>query len=117
MAQTQTGKVVQVIGAVVDFEFFSQQLPAINNAIIIKDDARGMNITCEVAEHIGGRMVRTVAMSATAGVMRGMDGLDTGDSITVPVGPTSLGRIFDLLGNPIDGKGPVNAKMRLPIHR
>jgi F-type H+-transporting ATPase subunit beta len=117
MSTTQRCKVVQVIGPVVDFEVFSQQLPAINNAIILKDDKRGINITCEVAEHVGERVVRTVAMSATAGVMRGMDGVDTGAPITVPVGPKCLGRIFDLLGNPIDGKGEVNSEYKLPIHR
>ncbi len=117
MANKSVGKVVQVIGPVVDFEFFSQQLPAINNAIIIKDDARGMDITCEVADHIGERVVRTVAMSATAGVMRGMDGADTGAAISVPVGPKCLGRILDLLGRPIDGKGAVNSEFKLPIHR
>src|SRR2546426_10065124 len=104
MAQTQTGKVVQVIGAVVDFEFYSQSLPGINNAIIVKDEARNINITCEVAEHIGEHIVRTVAMSATAGVGRGLGGIDTGASITLPVGPACLGRVFDLLGHPLDGQ-------------
>jgi len=111
------GKVAQVIGPVVDVEFFTDELPAINNAITITDAGRGIHLTVEVAGHLGGNTVRTIAMSATQGLMRGMEAIDTGAPITVPVGATSLGRIFDLLGNPIDGKGPVAAKVRLPIHR
>ena len=111
------GKVAQVIGPVVDVEFFTEDLPPINNAITIADKAKGTTLTVEVAGHLGDNIVRTVAMSATQGLVRGMEAIDTGSPITVPVGATSLGRIFDLLGNPIDGKGPVDAKMRLPIHR
>src|SRR5437667_871143 len=109
------GKVAQVIGPVVDVEFFTEDLPPINNAI--KIEGKGIDLTVEVAGHLGDNIVRTVAMSATQGLVRGMDATDTGGPITVPVGHSSLGRIFDLLGNPIDGKGPVDAKMRLPIHR
>src|SRR5258707_14225864 len=111
------GKVAQVIGPVVDVEFFSEELPAINSAITIQDKDKGINPTVEVAGHMGDRTVRAVAMSATQGLVRGMEAIDTGGPISVPVGATSLGRIFDLLGNPIDGKGPVDAKLRLPIHR
>jgi len=111
------GKVAQVIGPVVDVEFFAAEMPAINHAIKIQDKARGIDLTVEVAGHLGENTVRTVAMSSTQGLVRGMEAVDTGAPITVPVGATSLGRIFDLLGNPIDGKGPVNAKVRLPIHR
>src|SRR5712671_476536 len=111
------GKVAQVIGPVVDIEFFSEEMPAINNAITIDDQAKGIHLTAEVAGHLGDNTVRTVAMSLTQGLVRGMEAIDTGGPISVPVGHSSLGRVFDLLGNPIDGKGPVDAKMRLPIHR
>ena len=111
------GKVAQVIGPVVDIEFFTEEMPAINNAITITDKEKGIDITVEVAGHLGDGLVRTVSMSATQGLVRGMEAIDTGDAITIPVGHSSLGRIFDLLGRPIDNKGPVDAKMRLPIHR
>ena len=111
------GKVAQVIGPVVDIEFFTEEMPAINNAITITDKDKGIDITVEVAGHLGDGLVRTVSMSATQGLVRGMEAIDTGDAITIPVGHSSLGRIFDLLGRPIDNKGPVDAKMRLPIHR
>jgi F-type H+-transporting ATPase subunit beta len=111
------GKVAQVIGPVVDVEFFTEDLPPINSAIKITDKEKNINLTVEVAGHMGDNTVRTVAMSATQGLVRGMEAIDTGAPITVPVGPTSLGRIFDLLGNPIDGKGPVTSKVNLPIHR
>ena len=111
------GKVAQVIGPVVDIEFFTEELPPINQAVKIDDKARGIDLTCEVAEHLGARIVRTVAMAATQGLVRGMEAIDTGGPITVPVGPPALGRVFDLLGNPIDGKGPVKAEHLLPIHR
>ncbi|MBM3858484.1 MAG: F0F1 ATP synthase subunit beta [Verrucomicrobia bacterium] len=111
------GKVAQVIGPVVDVEFFTEELPPINTAITITDKAKGMNLTVEVAGHLGNNIVRTVAMSATQGLVRGMEAVDTGAPIAIPVGPSSLGRIFDLLGNPIDGKGPVTATTKLPIHR
>ena len=111
------GKVAQVIGPVVDIEFFTEEMPAINNAITITDKDKGIDITVEVAGHLGDGLVRTVSMSATQGLVRGMEAIDTGAAITIPVGHSSLGRIFDLLGRPIDNKGPVDAKMRLPIHR
>ena len=111
------GKVAQVIGPVVDIEFFTEEMPAINNAITITDKDKGIDITVEVAGHLGDGFVRTVSMSATQGLVRGMEAIDTGAAITIPVGHSSLGRIFDLLGRPIDNKGPVDAKMRLPIHR
>ena len=113
----RTGKVAQVIGPVVDVEFFTEELPSINNAITITDKDKGIDITVEVAGHLGDGLVRTVSMSATQGLVRGMEAIDTGGAITVPVGHSSLGRIFDLLGRPIDNKGPVDAKLRLPIHR
>jgi len=113
----QKGKVAQVIGPVVDIEFFTENLPPINQAITIDDKAGGIHLTCEVAGHLGDNTVRTVAMNLTQGLVRGMEAIDTGAPITVPVGPASLGRVLDLLGNPIDGKGPINAKVKLPIHR
>lgn len=113
----QKGKVAQVIGPVVDIEFFTEHLPPINQAITITDEKSKIDLTCEVAEHLGDRVVRTVAMSATQGLVRGMEAIDTGAPITVPVGPPALGRVFDLLGKPIDGKGPVEQTHSLPIHR
>ena len=112
------GKVAQVIGATVDCEFRSEGLPDILNAIVIKDQEKGINLTVEVAMHIGDNIVRCVALASTDGLVRGMPAVDTGRPITVPVGQTCLGRVFDLLGRPIDGKGaiPADAK-RLPIHR
>lgn len=86
------GKVVQVMGPVVDVRFSDGELPAINNAIKIKDEARGIDLTCEAAQHLGDDIVRTVALSSTDGLVRGMDAIDTGAPIKVPVGrPTSAG--------------------------
>jgi len=111
------GKVVQVIGPVVDVEFFSDDLPQINHAIEIKDEEQGINLVVEVAQHLGDNIVRGVSMSSTDGLVRGIEAVDTGASITVPVGEECLGRIFNLLGVPIDEKGPVDAKLQYPIHR
>ncbi len=116
------GKVVQVIGVVVDISFPPSQVPEIYNAIKIKSDkedmfGRKIDLTLEVASHLGNNMVRTVAMSATDGLVRGMEAVDTGAPITVPVGRAALGRLVDVLGEPIDGKGPVNSDMKYPIHR
>ncbi len=111
------GKVVQVMGPVVDVRFSDGELPAIYNAIVIKDEARGINLTCEVAQHLGDDIVRTIALSSTDGLVRGMPAIDTGAPITVPVGRETLGRLFNLLGEPIDERGPVNATHRAPIHK
>ena len=111
------GKVVQIIGPVVDVEFFSDDLPQINHAMTIKDEEQGINLVVEVAQHLGDNIVRGVSMSSTDGLVRGMDAVDTGASITVPVGEECLGRIFNVLGDPIDEKGPVDAKIFYPIHR
>jgi F-type H+-transporting ATPase subunit beta len=111
------GKVVQVIGPTVDVAFDPDKLPKIYNAIIIEDAERGIRLTAEVALHVGDNVVRCIAMDSTDGLVRGMKATDTGEPITVPVGEVGLGRIFNLTGDPIDGKGPVNAKMRYPIHR
>ncbi|MEW5995248.1 MAG: F0F1 ATP synthase subunit beta, partial [Candidatus Zixiibacteriota bacterium] len=112
------GKIAQVIGATVDCEFRSDALPDIRNAIVIKDDDRGINLTVEVAMHIGDNIVRCVALATTDGLVRGMPAIDTGGPITVPVGERCLGRVFDLLGNPIDERGEIaSGTTRLPIHR
>ncbi len=112
------GKVVQVIGATVDCEFPSDSLPNILNAITIKDEAKKIDLTVEVAIHIGDNIVRCVALASTDGLVRGMKAVDTGSPITVPVGEKSLGRIFNLLGETIDLDPPVPAtNKRLPIHR
>jgi F-type H+-transporting ATPase subunit beta len=111
------GKVVRVIGPTVDVEFDSQKLPRILNAIRIEDQEKGIRLTVEAALHVGDSIVRCVAMSSTDGLVRGMSAVDTGAPITVPVGENCLGRIFNLLGEPIDGKGPVEAENHYPIHR
>ncbi|MBS1724526.1 MAG: F0F1 ATP synthase subunit beta [Armatimonadetes bacterium] len=111
------GTVVQVTGPVVDCRFPTNSLPEIYNAIEIKDEKLGLNLTCEVAQHLGDDMVRCVALSSTDGLLRGVPAQDMGAPITVPVGECTLGRVFNLLGNPIDNAGPVDAKTRLPIHR
>jgi F-type H+-transporting ATPase subunit beta len=111
-----TGKVTQVIGPVVDIRFPADELPEIMNAVIIPD-VRGETITVEVAQMVGNDTVRCVAMQSTDGLVRGMEAIDTGGPITVPVGRETLGRVFNLLGEPIDKRGPIDAKQRLPIHR
>jgi F-type H+-transporting ATPase subunit beta len=112
------GKIVQVIGPTVDVEFPSDKLPAILNALLIKDEKRDINITCEVSLHVGDNVVRAIAMSSTDGLVRGMEAEDLGQPISVPVGTQALGRVFNLLGDPIDGKGPIpDPDKRYPIHR
>jgi len=112
------GKIVQVIGPTVDCEFPSDSLPNILNAIKIKDEAKGINLTVEVAMHIGDNIVRCVALASTDGLVRGMKVVDTGSPITVPVGENSLGRLFNLIGETIDHKDPLPAGTpRRPIHR
>jgi len=111
------GKVVQVIGPTVDLEFHSDHLPEILNAIEIKDEAKGIDLVVEVAQHTGNNFVRCVALDSTDGLVRGMRARDTGAPISVPVGAQCLGRLFNLLGVPIDGKGPVpNPEQNAPIH-
>src|SRR5436190_15175692 len=112
-----TGKIVQVIGPTVDVEFEPAQLPRIYNAIIIEDKERGIRLTVGAALHVGDNVVRCIAMDSTDGLVRGMPAEDTGEPISVPVGEACLGRIFNLVGDTIDGKGPVKAVKRLPIHR
>ncbi|HEX9609291.1 MAG TPA: F0F1 ATP synthase subunit beta [Candidatus Limnocylindria bacterium] len=117
-----TGKVIQITGPVIDVEFPPGELPAIYNAVEIARPTAGGDgkrdlLVVEVQQHLGNNWVRTVAMSTTDGLARGVDAVDTGAPITVPVGEKTLGRVFDVLGHPIDGKGAVKAKESLPIHR
>jgi F-type H+-transporting ATPase subunit beta len=111
------GKVLQVLGPVVDVEFAPDELPEIYNAIQIKVPEQNLNITLEVAQHLGNNTVRTVAMSSTDGLQRGVEAVDTGAPITVPVGPATLGRMVNVLGLPIDNGGEVKADTHYPIHR
>ena len=111
------GKVVQVIGPTVDVAFDPEKLPKLLNAIKIEDKEKGIRLTIEAALHVGDNIVRCVAMSSTDGLVRGMPAVDTGAPISVPVGESCLGRIFNLLGEPIDGKGAVQGEKSYPIHR
>jgi F-type H+-transporting ATPase subunit beta len=109
------GKVIQVIGPVVDIKFESENLPSIYNAIEIKT-AHGV-LVVEVEQHVGDDVVRTIAMDSTEGLKRGMEAVDTGKPISVPVGKECLGRLFNVLGQTIDEGEPVNASLYYPIHR
>jgi len=112
------GAIRQVIGPTVDIEFDSDHLPDILNAITIDDEERNIHLTVEVAQHLGNNLARCVAMASTDGLVRGMKAVDTGTTISMPVGEQCLGRIFNLLGQPIDGLGPIpNPDRRSPIHR
>src|ERR1700693_2942992 len=115
----KTGKVVQVIGSTFDAEFAEGHLPEIYHALRIDSEYKGVTIrlTGEVQQHLGGNRVRCVALGSTDGLVRGMKVVDTGAPVTVPVGKETLGRVFNLLGEPIDGRGPVNAAEFRPIHR
>ena len=113
------GKVVQVIGAVVDVEFSDGNLPSIFTALEITNpnNSDAPSLICEVAQHLGDNVVRTIAMDATEGLVRGMDAVDTGNPIMVPVGKAAVGRILNVIGRPVDELGPVNAEKYYPIHR
>jgi F-type H+/Na+-transporting ATPase subunit beta len=113
------GKIVQVIGAVVDVEFPEGKLPHILNALDIKNpnNMDAPDLVCEVAQHLGNNVVRTIAMDATEGLVRGMEAIDSGKAITIPVGAASLGRIMNVVGRPVDEKGPIDAVKSMPIHR
>ena len=115
MPQKNIGKVVQIIGAVVDIRFSPDCLPKLLNAIEINFNDK--TLICEVAQHIGDDVVRCIAMSSTDGLVRGIDAADTGSSITVPVGKETLGRIFNLLGEPVDNKPAPQTEERWTIHR
>jgi F-type H+-transporting ATPase subunit beta len=118
--ETNVGKIIQVIGPVIDAEFKSGNLPRIYNALKIRGtNSAGQEIsnTCEVQQLLGDNQVRAVAMSSTDGLVRGMDVVDTGAPISVPVGKGTLGRIFNVLGEPVDEKGPASTTETSPIHR
>lgn len=122
-ASTQTkniGRITQIIGPVLDVTFPAGQMPNIYNALTIRgknEAGQEISVACEVQQLLGDHCVRAVAMSATDGLMRGMDVVDSGQALSVPVGPATLGRIFNVLGEPVDNLGPVNTKDQLPIHR
>src|SRR3954463_249168 len=114
------GKIVQVIGPVVDVEFAgTKELPGIYNALELEYEVNGIptKLTLEVQQHLGGNWVRSIAMSTTEGLKRGMQVTDTGGPITVPVGEGTLGRVFNVTGDAVDNRGPVSFTKRYPIHR
>lgn len=116
---TNIGHVTQIIGSTFDAEFSDENLPAIYNAVKIETEIKGLKlkITGEVQQHLGGGRVRCVALGSTDGMVRGMDVLDTGAPVSVPVGKATLGRVFNVLGDPIDGRGEVPCEERWSIHR
>jgi F-type H+-transporting ATPase subunit beta len=115
------GRVIQVIGPVVDIEFDESALPPIYQALRVVSDGfevpEPINVTVEIQQHLGEGRCRCVAMEPTEGLIRGMRAIDTGDPITVPVGPSTLGRVLNVIGEPVDKLGPVESEMRYPIHR
>ncbi|WLD12287.1 F0F1 ATP synthase subunit beta [Planctellipticum variicoloris] len=116
---TNTGRVTQIIGSTFDAEFDEDKMPEIYNALKVETEIKGVKIrvTGEVQQHLGGGRVRCVALASTDGMVRGMEVVDTGAPVSVPVGKATLGRVFNLLGDPIDGRGEVAAEERWPIHR
>jgi F-type H+-transporting ATPase subunit beta len=114
MARTNSGTIAQIIGAVVDVRF-EGELPPILTALQV--DNAGRKLVLEVAQHLGESIVRTVAMDTTDGLVRGAEVVDTGSPIMMPVGPETLGRILNVIGEPVDERGPVNTNRRMPIHR
>jgi F-type H+-transporting ATPase subunit beta len=114
------GTIVQVIGPVVDIDFSGGKLPSILNAIKIpRKNIEGQeeDLICEVQQHLGEERVRTVAMDSTDGLVRGMKAFDLGTTIEVPVGPNTLGRLINVIGNGIDGLGPIKSEKKYSIHR
>ena len=116
---TKTGRIAQVIGSTFDAEFDEGELPNIYNALTVDAQDKGVRVhlTGEVQQHLGGNRVRCVALGSTDGLVRGMSVVDTGGPVSVPVGKEALGRVFNLLGQPIDGRGPVETAEKWPIHR
>ncbi|MEK9708369.1 MAG: F0F1 ATP synthase subunit beta, partial [Alphaproteobacteria bacterium] len=114
MSKNIVGKISQVLGAVVDVQF-DGDLPAIMNAL--ETDNHGNRLVLEVAQHLGENTVRTIAMDTTEGLIRGQEVVDTGDAISVPVGPEVLGRIINVIGEPIDQRGPLETAQKWGIHR
>jgi F-type H+-transporting ATPase subunit beta len=120
MSDNTIGKITQVLGPVIDIAFPPGKLPAIFNAVKVTNPSindQEWNLVLEVAQHLGENTVRCIAMDATEGLIRGADALDTGDGITVPVGKDVLGRILNVIGEPVDEQGPVTSTKRYPIHR
>jgi F-type H+-transporting ATPase subunit beta len=120
MSEQRTGKVLQVIGPVVDVEFDAGNLPNIMSALMISNPAISDvadNLVVEVAQHLGDNVCRCVAMDQTDGLVRGMEARDTGSPITIPVGEPALGRIMNVVGRPVDGLGPITSDKSMPIHR
>ena len=111
----KNGKIVQIIGPVIDVEFPDEDLPEIYTAL--KVDEGEIHLTAEVQQHLGRNQVRAISMSSTDGVVRGMEVVNTGEPISVPVGEECLGRLLNLLGEPIDNRGPINAKVTRAIHQ
>ncbi len=113
------GQITQIIGSTFDVEFDEEHLPAIYNAVKIVSEHKGVkiNLTGEVQQHLGGGRVRCVALGSTDGLVRGQDCIDTGGPVKVPVGTCTLGRVFNITGEPVDGRGPVDAEEYWPIHR
>ena len=114
MSENSVGRISQVLGAVVDVQF-DGDLPNILNALDTEN--HGKRLVLEVAQHLGESTVRTIAMDATEGLVRGQEVRDTGDAISVPVGAATLGRIINVIGEPIDERGPVNSEKHIGIHR
>ncbi|AHF11078.1 MULTISPECIES: F0F1 ATP synthase subunit beta [Dehalobacter] len=114
---SKIGKVIQVMGPVVDIEFDSDALPEIYSAIVIQNEVKNSKLTLEVAQHLGNDTVRCIAMSSTDGLTRGVEAVNTGAPITVSVGTETLGRMFNVLGEPIDNLPDVNTELKFPIHR
>jgi len=119
MAKGTKGRVVQVIGTVVDVEFPPEEMPGLFNAVevVVNDGREKRKLVLEVQQHIGNNWARCLALGPTDGLARGVEAVDTGEPITVPVGRACLGRLFNVLGEPIDNLGPVDAEERWPIHR
>src|SRR5215469_16830543 len=120
MSDTTSGRISQVLGNVVDVEFRNGALPSIFSALKVTNPAlgdRAGNLVLEVAQHLGEDTVRCIAMDATEGLVRGMEVTDTGGPIAVPVGPQTLGRLINVIGEPVDEGEPVNSQNRMPIHR
>ncbi|MAG93596.1 MAG: F0F1 ATP synthase subunit beta [Planctomycetaceae bacterium] len=116
---SKVGKITQIIGSTFDAEFPEDQLPEIYNALVVDEETKGVrvHVTGEVQQHLGGGRVRCVALGSTDGMVRGMAATDTGAPVSVPVGKETLGRVFNLLGEPVDGRGEITTEERWPIHR
>ncbi|XP_057820825.2 ATP synthase subunit beta, chloroplastic-like [Cryptomeria japonica] len=120
LVENQAGHIDQIIGPVLDVYFPPGNMPRIYNSLIVKDNdttSQPISVTCEVQQLLGNNKVRAIAMSATDGLMRGMKVIDTRGPLSVPIGETTLGRIFNVLGEPVDDLGPVDALTISPIHR